>query len=125
MIIDWTGQHLYFGGWSAWSYNPYGVEEGVYVPATLNYYGDVFDWYRPNMFGRHGPEIVRDMPINIDPPREDQAQLYMYNAETKYMGKYVPNITQSLYVPKLSTNPGVHKPVIKVDAPRSTDPPRK
>ena len=49
MIIDWTGQHLYVGNWNAWSYNPYGVEEGVYVPAVLLYDGHIHGLQTPNV----------------------------------------------------------------------------
>jgi hypothetical protein len=121
MIIDWTGQHIYIGGWSAWSYNPYGVEEGVYVPATLNYYGDVFDGHRPNIFtnvytgnkyhGEHRPDVVGYTSINIDPPAYfDQPQLFVSGPEDKYVGVQKPSIKKDILRADLIAG---HRPIIK------------
>jgi len=58
MIIDWSGQHLYVGGWNAWPYNPYGVEEGIYVPAVLLYNGHIYGLQTPNVNQPGYPQYV-------------------------------------------------------------------
>jgi len=58
MIIDWTGQHLYVGDWNAWSYNPYGVEVGVYVPAILLYDGHIHGLQTPNVNQPGNPQYA-------------------------------------------------------------------
>jgi len=76
MIIDWSGQHLYVDDYNVWAYNPYGIEEQIYIPTVLTWYGDVFDGFRPDIFANvyadskyhdeHRPDIYQQ--VNVPPP---------------------------------------------------------
>jgi hypothetical protein len=139
MIYDWTGQHLYVGDWNAWSYNPYGVEEGVYVPDVLTYYGDIFGISRPAIFtdieidnrytaglrpdifvniksdtkysGEHKPDIFGDVPINIDPqPYPGQIPVYTMEKEYKHIEEIKPIVKRD--VPQVEYIDG-HRPILK------------